>query len=70
LSTNHLVLNDSKKRATTWGTIRSLRMLVKALKGIRMSKMAWLEEDSFKIYIDEFMMTEHIMLTSHDDRKL
>jgi hypothetical protein len=65
-----LVLNDSKKRATTWGTIRSSIMLVKALKGIRMSKMAWLEEDSFKIYIDEFMMTEHIILTSHDDRKL
>ena len=39
LSTNHLVLNDSKICATCWGTIRASRMLVKALKGIRMSKM-------------------------------
>jgi hypothetical protein len=33
---NLIVLNDGKKCATSWGTIRASRMLV---KGIRMSKM-------------------------------
>jgi hypothetical protein len=36
-----LVLNDSKNRATSSGTIHASRMLVKALKGIRMSKMQY-----------------------------
>jgi hypothetical protein len=38
---NHLVLKNSKKRVTSWGTICASRMLVKALKGIRMSKMQY-----------------------------
>jgi hypothetical protein len=69
-----LVLNDSKKRATSWGTICASRMLVKALKGIRMSKKNAIQRHGFKKtvlkYIDKFMMTEHVMLTSHNDRKL